>query len=65
MLLVGAIRTIHVAVAHLFRRQADGIVGGAHVVGQLAHQRFAVLLVGIVLAVTVAVAHPGFADAAR
>ena len=64
-LLVGAVGAVVRPVAELLRGQADGGVVGAHVVRQLAHQRLAVLLVGVVLAVAVAVAHPGLADAAR
>jgi len=61
--LVGAIRTVVGAIAQLLSRQADGIVGSTHVVRQLAHQRLAVVLVRVVLAVTVAVTNPSFADA--
>lgn len=44
-LLVGAIGTIVGAVTQLLGRETDGIVGSAHVVRQLAHQRLAVVLV--------------------
>lgn len=62
--LIRAIRTIIGAITQLLSRQTDGVVGGAHVVRQLAHQRLAVVLIRIVLTVTVAITNPGLADAA-
>lgn len=64
-LLIGAIWAVISAIAKFLRRQADGGVVGTDVVRQLTHQRLAVVLVRVVLAVAVAVAHPGFADTAR
>lgn len=63
-LLIGAIWTVVGAVAQLLGRKTDGVVGGTHMVRQLAHQRVTVDLVRVVLAVAVAIAHPGLADAA-
>ena len=63
--LVRAVGTVIRPVTELLARQADGVVGGAHVVRQLAHRGLTVLLVRVVLAVVVAVAHPGLDDAAR
>lgn len=62
--LVRAIRTIVSAVTQLLGRQTDGVVGSTHVMRQLAHQRFAVVLIRVVLTVTVTITHPSFADAA-
>ena len=62
--LIGAIWAVVSAITKFLCRQADGGVVGTHMVRELTHQRLAVVLVGVVLAVTVAVAHPGFADAA-
>lgn len=63
-LLVRAIWTIVSAITQLLSRQTDGVVGSTHMVRQLAHQRLAVVLIRVVLTVTVAITHPGFADAA-
>ena len=62
--LVGAIWAVVSAIAKFLRRQADGGFVGTHMVGELTHQCFAVVLVRVVLAVAVSVAHPGFADTA-
>jgi len=62
--LVGAIPTVVRAVAELLGGEADGGVVGTRVGGRFAHQRLAVLLIRVVLAVTVPVADPGLADAA-
>lgn len=62
--LVGAIWTVHVAVTHALPGQADAGVVGTHTVGHLADQGLTVVLVRVVLAVAVTVAHPGLTDAA-
>lgn len=62
--LIRAIRTVVSAITQLLSRQTDGVIGSTHVVRQLAHQRFAVVLIRVVLTVTVAITHPGLADAA-
>lgn len=62
--LVGAIWAVVSAIAKFLRRQADGGFVGTHMVRELTHQCFAVVLVRVVLAVAVSVAHPGFADTA-
>ena len=62
--LIRAVGTVVRSVTELLARQTDGVIGGTHVVGQLAHHGLAVLLVRVVLAVTVPVAHPGLDDAA-
>lgn len=62
--LIRAIWAVISAIAKFLRRQADGGVVGAHVVGKLTHQRLAVLFIRVVLAVAVTVTDPGFTDAA-
>lgn len=62
--LIRAIWAVISAIAKFLCRQTDGGVVGTHMVRQLTHQRFTVVLVGVVLTVTVSVAHPGFADTA-
>lgn len=62
--LIGAIRTIVGAVTQLFSGKTDGVIGGTHVMRQLAHQRLAVVLIRVVLTVAVTITHPGLADAA-
>lgn len=60
---VRAVGAVHFAVADLVRRQADGGVVGAMVLGRLAGRRLARLLIRAVLAVDVAIAHPALRDA--
>lgn len=62
--LIRAIWAVVVAITDFLCRQTDGGVAGTHVVGELTHQRFAVFLIWVVLAVAVAVTNPSLADAA-
>lgn len=62
--LIRAIWAVISAIAKFLCRQADGGVVGTHMVGELTHQRFTVVLIRVVLTVTVSVAHPGFANTA-
>lgn len=62
--LIRAIWAVISAIAKFLCRQADGGVVGTHVVRKLTHQRLAVFFIWVVLAVTVTVTNPGFADAA-
>lgn len=63
--LVRSIGTIIRAITQFLHRHTDGIVGSTDVLRQLAHQGLTIVLIGVVLAVAVAVANPGFANAAR
>lgn len=60
--LVRAVGAVVSAVTQLLSGQTDRVVGDTDVVGQLTHQRLAVVLVRVVLTVTVPVTHPGLAD---
>lgn len=62
--LIRAIWAVISAIAEFLCGQADGGVVGTHMVRELTHQRFTVVLIRVVLTVTVPVAHPGFADTA-
>ena len=64
-LLVGAVEAVVLAVTQLLSRQADGGVVGTNVVREFTNQRLTVVLIRVVLAVAVPVAHPRFTDAAR
>lgn len=61
--LVRAVRAVHLAVADLVGGEAHRSVVGTRVLGRLADGGFAGLLIGAVLAVDVAVAHPALGDA--
>lgn len=63
--LVGAVRTVVLAVAQLFSRQADRIVLGAYVVREFTQQCLAIIFIRVILTVAVSITHPRLTDTPR
>lgn len=61
-LLVRAIRAVVLAVAQFLRREADRVIAGTNMVGELALKSLTVFFIRVILAIVVPVTHPGLTD---